>query len=187
MDKGDQLSSLFPQETCKWPRALSSRGPLVSEGNWEASSRETIAQVMGCHGAEWREAYQQRKGQENNRCPATDYVIMQKKTFVCPLLFNRSTLTARGDLYEEKLHHRPLRSQLCSGVFKVLHSQRYETCRLGGQDHGGGSMDKWSERCREVYLSGRAAKPGVGLGTTAKDSKKTSVLWVGLNSNTHLL
>lgn len=48
-------------------------------------------------------------------------------------------------------------------------------------------MDEGSEECREVYLSSRAAKPGVGLGTRAEGQQEDrSVLWMGLNYNTPL-
>lgn len=90
------------------------------QGTWEAPRRETITRVVGGHEAEWGEAYRERAGQENSRRPATDYA---KKPLVCHLPFNRSTSTARGDLDEQKPHHRPLRSQLCSGVLEAVHSQ----------------------------------------------------------------
>lgn len=46
---------------------------VFKRSTWGVLRRNTIAQVMGCHEAEWGEGDREIEAQENSRCPATDY------------------------------------------------------------------------------------------------------------------
>lgn len=63
-----------------------------------------------------------KTGEKGRKTVAVQPLTLKKKTVVCQLPFHRSTRTARGELHEQKPHHRALGCQLCSEA-EPLHRQ----------------------------------------------------------------